>query len=730
MFANSIKIENDSSFLEYTQASVSSYRIYKNKVIINGELDISDDFLHNFKTIMRVSFSSSSLQKEEYLSPSEFLFTDLELVVDNIAVSQRVITSKKFMVEVPAQPNLSNFSVYASFITSTNETNFINYYSKDISTVWSSELIRTGILSDKTQIPILFDESYFLDEISLPKEEQLINTSELFYTLDNNNNFFATAFFNLKNLFVKKIRFPNLMNVPDFFDYFRQNYLIQADAILYNGSFRQSLNVNQEKNIYMRGETQSIALTMNYDNIDIEKFDGGLITVDFLFQEKSVEYIQDIIIPSLTKIEQSLVSGIQSNSVIDILLYYKILKEVNSTSLEELLFFKQANEQVLINDEDVWKLRQYISYIKNIFIKNISDVAAYNLFDTKVSIRLEQTIDLNNHNTHLNFFELVSNNPNFPTYRLINFTNSFSNEVSRFYGTANVTADNTELDFSSLNITFSPSNIFLSNQRVLQNKTDFSKYNTNEISEDELDLSSFEFAKICSFFDFGKNTGRVQSYDFHNLLDRDLFLNGVSVFEEKAPQKKNSSPSTFNTIKKDDSVSYNQFPTGMRDEVCTDSSVRPPVSNVTQQQTKREIPDNLFNNVVTNNSFVESNLYSNSYSNVSISNNLPIQIIYPTDQFRNRTNTLFKNAEPVVANGKLFSTFYINFKIIAKIEFLDVLTDGMFSMWKPLRIVDTNSLIGKKMLCKISFYKNSDCNVGETTFDAFSIYNRYFFLET
>ena len=79
MFANSIKIENDSSFLENIRGvSVDSYKIHKDKVVISGQLDVDDDFFRNFKTIVRYSFSDLSLQKEEYLTPSQFVFQDLD----------------------------------------------------------------------------------------------------------------------------------------------------------------------------------------------------------------------------------------------------------------------------------------------------------------------------------------------------------------------------------------------------------------------------------------------------------------------------------------------------------------------------------------------------------------------------------------------------------------------------------------------------------------------------
>ena len=731
MFANSIKIENDSSFLENIRGvSIESYKIHKDKVVISGQLDVDDDFFRNFKTIARFSFLDRSLQAEEYLTPSDFVFQNLDLIIDEVPVSQRILISRNFTVEIPANPNLSNFSVYASFVTSIDDTNFVNYYNKEISLVWSSELIRAGVVSDKTYVPLLMDEKYILNQISFPPTEQAANTSELFYTLDSDNNFYSAAFFNLKNLFTTKIRFPNLINIPEFFDYFRKNYLFRADAKLSNGSFTAPLNVNQEQNVFVTGETNNVAFSMSYENIDTQKFDGGFITVDLHYQELSVKYIQEVILPSISEVIRSLKAGITPSSIIDIVQYYKAIKESNSiaNSFERLILFKQVNDQIPISEEDVQTLKQYAAYISSVFIKNISDVSAYNLFDTKLSIEIEQPVYLRNENAGLNFFEINSNSSFFPTYRLDNFRNLFAREANRLFGSNNITVDDSTLDFNSLNVTFAPSRIFTSNNQILENSINFSSYDTKEISEDELDLSSFEFSKICSYFDFGKNAGKIAQYDFENLLDRDLFLNGVSIIEESLRQA-TAAPSTFNIIKKDDSVSYDQFPSGLRDEVCIDSTARTSTSNVTQQQTSREIPDNLFNNIVTNNTFVDSNLYAGSYSNVSITNNTPIQVTYPTIQFKDKTNTLFKDTEPVVANGKLFSTFFINFRIIGKIEFLDVLTEGMFSTWKPLTAGSENLPVGKKILCKVSFYKNSEYGIKETTFDAFSIYNRYFYLE-
>jgi hypothetical protein len=729
MFANSLKIESDSSFTEHVQGvTIESYRLYKNKVVISGQIDISDEYLRNFKTIARFSFSNSSLQKEEYLVPNNFVFVDSEFLIDNIKISQRILTNKKFTFEIPADIDLTNFSIYASFITSIDDTNIVNYYEKTISLVWSSELIRAEVISDKTYVPLLMDETYIVNSIDYSPNEEKTSASELFYTLDNNNNFYATVFFNLANLFTTKIKFSNLLKIPAFFDFFRQKYLLEAKAHLLNGSYKTKLDISQEQNISLRGTTQSIALSMNCSPIDTQKFDGGFIGVDFTYQESSVLYVQDVIIPFVTQIERSLSAGIISNSIIDVLLYYKVLKEANSQqdSFQQLLNFKDANEQIIINDEDVQVLKRYASYVKSVFIKNISDISADNLFDTKVSILLEQPVYLKNNNASINFFELNSINSNFPTYYVNNFTNSFSNEIRRFYSSTNISVDNTDLNFNLLNVSFAPSKVFLSNKQVLQNTINFTNFDSSEISAEDLDLSSFEFSKVCSYFSFEKDLGRVLGYDFQNILDRDLFFSGVSVIETK---QNDISPSTFNVVKRDNSISYNQFPSGFRDEVCIDSTVRTPTSNVTQQINSREVPDNLFNNIVTNNTFVESNTYSGSYSNVSISNNLPIQVIYPTDQFKNRTNTLFQNAEPVVSNNKLFSIFFMNFKIIAKVEYLDVLTDGMFSMWKPFTISNASLLAGSKILCRLSFYRNSDCNITETTFDAFSIYNRYFYLE-
>jgi hypothetical protein len=507
MFANSIKIENDSSFLENIRGvSIDSYKIHKDKVVISGQLDVDDDFFRNFKTIVRYSFSDLSLQKEEYLTPSQFVFQDLELLIDEVAVSQRILTSKKFTVQIPVQPNLSNFSVYASFVTSIDDTNFINYYNKEISLVWSSELVRAGVVSDKTYVPLLMDDKYILNQIGLPPEEQTINTSDLFYTLDSNNNFYSTAFFNLKNLFTNKIRFPNLINIPEFFDYFRKNYLFRVDATLSNGSFRIPLNVNQEQNVFVSGETNNVAFSMNYDNIDIQKFDGGLITVDLNYQEDSVKYVQEVILPFVSEVSRSLRAGVSASSIINVILYYKVLKEANSIpdSFQNLIRFKQINDQIPLSNEDVESLKQYALYISSVFVKNISDVSAYNLFNTKLSISLEQPVYLKNDNASLNFFEINSNNSFFPTYRLDNFRNLFTREVIRFFGSTNVVIEDTTLDFNSLNITFAPSKAFISNAKVLENKINFSSYDTKEISEDELDSSSFEFSKICSFEIKGK----------------------------------------------------------------------------------------------------------------------------------------------------------------------------------------------------------------------------------
>ena len=123
-------------------------------------------------------------------------------------------------------------------------------------------------------------------------------------------------------------------------------------------------------------------------------------------------------------------------------------------------------------------------------------------------------------------------------------------------------------------------------------------------------------------------------------------------------------------------------------------------------------------------------MYVNQYSQLSASANLPVQLLYAHSQFKNRTNTLFQELEPVAANSKLFSIFYTNFNLLAKVDYLRGLSDGLYSFWGPLTPQTVNSLIkSKKILCRLSFYYNSKIGIKEQTFDQFSIYDKYFYIE-
>ena len=128
--------------------------------------------------------------------------------------------------------------------------------------------------------------------------------------------------------------------------------------------------------------------------------------------------------------------------------------------------------------------------------------------------------------------------------------------------------------------------------------------------------------------------------------------------------------------------------------------------------------------------FPDTSLYSNNYSTLSVSSDLPVQVLYPYVQFKERSNSLFQNKEPVAANSRLFSTFYTNFRLIAKVEYLEDLSDGMYSFWNTLTPSIVSSLpVSKRLFCKLRFYYNSDAQIKEQTFDQFSTYNKYFYIE-
>jgi hypothetical protein len=314
---------------------------------------------------------------------------------------------------------------------------------------------------------------------------------------------------------------------------------------------------------------------------------------------------------------------------------------------------------------------------------------------------------------------------------------AYQNEVARFFPEENISFGDESYSLNDLPISFSALNIKTDGQQVLKNDFNFNQYLNNEISGNVLDRTSYEFSKICSYFTLNRDFAKISSYEYNTLLDKNLFYNSLSVYsvenaEIKIPRQK------YSVVKKDNVDSYISFPSSLSNDACTDSITTQETNNpnsVPELAIRDRIPENLFNNITVNSTFTKANTYATAYTikpteyTTTTGDSIPVQVIYPYSQFLQRTNTLFKEAEPVVANSKLFSIFYTNFKLVGVVEYLSDLTDGMYARWLPLTIANLNLLSSKRMLCRVNFYTNNTYEISEQSFDAFSIYNRYFYLE-
>jgi len=588
-------------------------------------------------------------------------------------------------------------------------------------------------VSDKTFVSFLFEDSYIVKQTYVPQYEQETYLSEIYHTTDGENNFYATVFYNLENLLKDKLYFRNIINYPEFITYLRDNFLVNIKASLIKGENTLVLDTQIQRDVFLDNTARNDSFIMNSVNIDIVKYDGGFIELEIGYNESSVAYIQNVIVPFIDQLKQTLQAGVISNNIIDLLMFYKLIKEFSSepNSLTELISFRFANSTLPINENNVERIKQIVSYTKSMFVKTISNVTAENIANTKIILQPKQQINLYNNNAGIDFINLPSITENTVVYAANSFRQTFEQEVSRFFPNNSIVANGVSFDINSLPVSFAPRTIRLSNQEQFTNETNFSSYLTTQITDEEKTNGSANFAKIISFFELNRDIFKVNSYNFADLLSKDLNYKNLAFVE--IPREKtvaSSTPSTFSVVQRDNVISYNSFPPSLTNEACLDIKPSEQASkDLTNNIRNAEIPENLFNNLASNSTFVRSNLYADNYANVSLAVQNPVQVLYPYNQFLERTNTLFQETEPVVADSKLFSLFYTNFRIIGKIEYLSLLNDGMYSIWRTLNLSSLQLLTSQKVLCRISFYYDGGNKITEQNFDAFSIYNKYFYIE-
>ncbi len=731
MFANQLNVISDSNFLTYVnEAEMLSYDLHFNKAVIKGRLGVDKQFLIDNKTILRVCFNQIQPSNGQILNPQQFVYANLEGVIDEINFSQRIILEPEFMVEIPHSiTDFENVTVFFSFVTSGEPTSQINYYSKIISLIASSILISSSEVSDKTYPSVFLDDRFLLNPPDYSAYENEIYTSQLFHTLDQQNNFYATFFYNVENYLREKIWLKNLFVFPKFYDYFLSNYLISVSAVLKKDSFTLPLQVVPQKNVSVTSQIKNDSLLMRADGIDAEKYNNGTVDVRIKYNESSIDYVQNIIIPFIDETKKNLKVGLISSAAFDLLMYYKLIKELRSKedSLSALLNLQNLNTEMPINQNNVDRLLEIAFYVKNKLINSIYDVNAENRFNREVVINLEQPVDLNYKNAKINFILGNSLSGDFPTYSVTNFSSSFSQECSRFFPEGNFLVNNVPVFINELPISYSPNNITLDQTEILQNNVNFNSYVENTINEQEKRNYAYQFAKICSYFNLNREAYKVQQDGFGGLLKSNLFYNNLEVFEinEQTPRQK-----AFASIKMDDPRSYNTFPENYSNDACIDAATVVLPTNLETTAIERRTPENLANNLTVNRTFIESNTYSENYTNLTPTNALPVQVLYPLSQFVERTNKLFEAPEPVINDAKLFGIFYLNFKVLGQVEYMQELTKGMFSIWQPLTLNSLSNLqTGQRVFCRLNFYNDSAIKITEQTFDAFSIYNKYFYLE-
>lgn len=599
--------------------------------------------------------------------------------------------------------------------------------------------------SRKEILSFLFSDQFLIENNKQTSDkDEKFSLSNIFYSLSEQNSFSATVFFDLKKLFSKRLYFANLFNYSDFNKYFRDNFIVSINAYLEKDENILPLTFRYEKDsVFLANNKQSDFLVLtSTNNIDSIKFNNSKLKIKFNYNESSIEYVKNIILPFLDSMSLKISEEkemVIDNDIVKLLIFYKIIKETNSNSisiinLAESMLSIQGN---IIDKENIGVLNNLISITKQKYVSLLRDIKTEYLANTILEIDYEEKIDLQYTNARVSFIDTISSDSIITTYKSKAFNESFSGEITNYFDSISPTIDNTLIDYNSIPISFSTKKIRIGTQNIYNNSINFNNYVTSPIEEAVLDKASYDFIKSLTYFSSEKNEESIRISSPKDLLDDNLFYNNLISIQQTTnttqTNESNSIKKMFNTFKRDDPRSYKKFPTYLSDNACLSASSEsqlPKSISEKNRESSRQIPENLFNNLSCNNAFVDSNYYSNKYLRVSSSlQNLPVQVLYPYTQFKNKTNTLFEDKEPVVANSKLFSIFYTNFKLIAKVEYLEGLSDGMFSFWKILTPTIINQAAPKKLLCRLSFYYNSDVGIKEQTFDQFSIYNKYFYIE-
>lgn len=762
MFVNQLTKKEDSLFSKYFgEAIISSCEVRNDKIIVSGRFEISGDerevseIFQAYKIVVRAVAlkDKQNLLQQDLIKPKNFLYKNydenFERTADStqtVLVSQRIINNRNFQFEITNSADFltSDLSISFSFIASGTPQQKNNYYSNDAYVTYETSLIFEGILSDKTYFYAILQDETILNNIDYPLEEKTFYASEIYCPINSTNNISISFFHNLEEALATKLYFKNLYNLPEFIDYFRKNMLVRVDAKLLNGNNVLSLGATNETSVELGNSKKNNLLILYAQSADKKAYDGGKISLEITYDESSVSFIQNTIIPFINNLSSINSEGTFSSDAINAILYYKTIKERSSDpeTFEKIVNFKNKNTDLLMNEAMIKRLKELLGYTKNNFIEKIYKVTAENIANTKIMVDIDQAVYLTNKNASISFLEESFNaNAFYPTYSTSDLINYFFLERTRFFSDSTLSSDiivrdDLTLPLSQQIISFSPSYIFLDAVNVLSNRINFN--NVIEINEEYLNNSSYEFAKCISYFSLNREETKARSYDYRNLMDKNLFYSGITLVDEQIPRPQPSFEQV--NIKIDNPASYIAFPTNMTNDACIDSdnSTNVRADNVATQLVAKNIPENLFNNLTTNTFFRNQNSYAKTYLTLTPTSETPIQVLYPYIQFSKKTypttqtttvtsSILFEREEPVIANSKLFSTFFLNFKVIGCVEYVSDLTEGMRPIWSKLNLNTLGILPQRsKMLCRMNFYKTG---ADEQEVDVFSIYNRYFLLE-
>ena len=279
--------------------------------------------------------------------------------------------------------------------------------------LYSSDLILNNEISNKTYLSFLLDDRFIIQKTVEPQRYQTKPyLSDIFYNLDRENNFSANVYFNIESFFKTKIYFNNLLNYPDFNTYFKNNYLVSIDPYLEKDANTLSLQYEYVKDsTLLNNVKQNDCLIINNNSIDINKFDNSNLKIEFQYNESSVDYIKNTIIPLIEQFENLETNRID-NKLIQLLIFYKLIEENYSSSEEvnNMLEIARINSNFFLTQENLSRIKLIASIAKQKYISFIRDTITKFLANTSFTISSQQIIDLKYTNARLDFIQLNSTN--------------------------------------------------------------------------------------------------------------------------------------------------------------------------------------------------------------------------------------------------------------------------------------------------------------------------------